>query len=60
VDDEVKQARREREMCEDYLTANPRMYSCNILRAPIGLAQNEQPTYTSLLTCTHSLIKEPA
>lgn len=57
MDDHIKQARREREMCEDYLTANPRQHTCAIQR-PINLAQTEQLTYTSLLTCTQSLTKE--
>lgn len=40
MDDCVRQARRDREVCEDFLAANPTQHSCTILRSPVGLPKN--------------------
>jgi len=36
----VAQARRDREVCQDFLAANPKQHSCTILRSAVGLAKN--------------------
>lgn len=50
MDDNIKQARRERETCEDYLRANPSTHYCSILKPPVNLPTKPEMVYNNLLT----------